>query len=58
MSECNENCPWEFIGEDTGGDIYWCTKCGAIAEGYTDLRDMSLQTLSITNIRKPENESL
>lgn len=28
-------CPWETVGEDTNGDVKWCSKCGVIR--YTDV---------------------
>ena len=24
-------CPWEFRGETTCGDLFWCSKCGALS---------------------------
>jgi len=29
-------CPWKFIGEDTGGDIFWCEDCGTLFTGGDD----------------------
>lgn len=23
-------CPWQLVGENTGGNVYWCEDCGAI----------------------------
>lgn len=25
-----DKCPWQMIGENTGGDVFWCSRCGNI----------------------------
>lgn len=25
-----KDCPWQCIGEDTAGDVFWCEQCGTI----------------------------
>jgi len=34
MMDKDKFCEPECIGEHTGGDLYWCRKCGAVLDDY------------------------
>ena len=44
MNECNHD--WWRVGEDTAGDVFWCEKCGALAdEEFSEIRVTTNSTL-------------
>ena len=28
----NTKCPWQWVGENTGGDVFWCDRCGCVID--------------------------
>jgi hypothetical protein len=41
-------CPWEVVGENTGGFVFWCPTCGAIID--EDGMNFGLPTKVVGNI--------
>lgn len=39
---------FEIVGENTGGFVYWCRKCGAIAE-ETEPKSGGLNKFTVTD---------
>jgi len=40
---------WEIVGEDTGGYVEWCIRCGAIKDSGDDIRIPTQQTKQVPN---------
>ena len=51
-------CEWKFVGETTGPNAYWCSRCGAIWFAYTSMLSSKKPSIEdIEDFERPREDT-